>query len=59
MDVALEALREGLRGKKCTPDQILRFAHVDRVERIIFPYLEALVLTNPSRIYPRPFTKDC
>ena len=43
MDVALEALREGLRGKKCTPDQILRFARVDRVERIILPYLEALV----------------
>ena len=43
MDVALEALREGLRGKKCTPDQILRFAHMDRVERIILPYLEALV----------------
>ncbi len=43
MDVALEALREGLRGKKCTPDQILRFARVDRIERIILPYLEALV----------------
>jgi predicted transcriptional regulator of viral defense system len=43
MDVALEALREGLRKKKCTPDQIMRFARVDRVERIILPYLEALV----------------
>jgi len=42
MDVALEALREGLRGKKCTPDQILHFARVDRVERVILPYLETL-----------------
>jgi predicted transcriptional regulator of viral defense system len=42
MDVALDAMREGLRGKKCTPDQIMGFARVDRVERIILPYLEAL-----------------
>ncbi len=42
MDVALEALKEGLREKKCTPDQIMRFARVDRVERVILPYLEAL-----------------
>ncbi|MFN8432402.1 MAG: type IV toxin-antitoxin system AbiEi family antitoxin domain-containing protein [Anaerolineales bacterium] len=42
MDVALEALREGLSQKRCTPEQILRFARIDRVERIILPYLEAL-----------------
>ena len=42
MDVALEALREGLRQKRCTPDEILRFARIDRVERIMLPYLEAL-----------------
>lgn len=42
MDVALEALREGLRQKHCTPEQILRFARVNRVERIMLPYLEAL-----------------
>ncbi len=42
LEVALEALKEGLRGKKCTPDQIMRFARVDRVERVILPYLEAL-----------------
>lgn len=42
MDVALEALREGLSQKRCTPEQILRFARIDRVERIMLPYLEAL-----------------
>jgi predicted transcriptional regulator of viral defense system len=42
MDVALEALREGLRQQRCTPTEILRFARIDRVERVILPYLEAL-----------------
>lgn len=42
MDVALEALREGLRQKRCTPEQILRFARINRVERVMLPYLEAL-----------------
>jgi predicted transcriptional regulator of viral defense system len=41
-DVALEALREGLRQKKATLNQIQQFARVDRVERIMQPYLEAL-----------------
>jgi predicted transcriptional regulator of viral defense system len=42
MDVALEALQEGLRQKRCAPEQILRFARINRVERIMLPYLEAL-----------------
>jgi predicted transcriptional regulator of viral defense system len=42
MDVALEALQEGLRRKLCTPAEILQFARIDRVERIMLPYLEAL-----------------
>ncbi|HKY55999.1 MAG TPA: type IV toxin-antitoxin system AbiEi family antitoxin domain-containing protein [Anaerolineales bacterium] len=42
MEVALEALREGLRQKKATPNEIQRFARVDRVEKIMQPYLEAL-----------------
>lgn len=42
MDVALEALREGLNQKRCTPEQILRFARINRVERVMLPYLEAL-----------------
>jgi predicted transcriptional regulator of viral defense system len=42
MEVALEALREGLRQQTCTPNEILHFARIDRVERILLPYLEAL-----------------
>lgn len=42
MDVALEALREGLRQKKATFNEIQRFAQIDRVEKIMQPYLEAL-----------------
>jgi len=38
----LEALQEGLRQKRCAPEQILRFARINRVERIMLPYLEAL-----------------
>jgi predicted transcriptional regulator of viral defense system len=42
MDVALEALQEGLQQKLCTPEEILQFARIDHVERIMLPYLEAL-----------------
>jgi predicted transcriptional regulator of viral defense system len=42
MDVALEALREGLRQKKTTLNEIQKFARVDRMEKIMQPYLEAL-----------------
>jgi len=42
MEVALEALREGLRQQRCTPNEILHFARVNRVERVMLPYLEAL-----------------
>lgn len=42
MDVALEALREGLRQKRCSINEILGFARINRVERVISPYLEAL-----------------
>lgn len=43
LDVALEALREGLRQKRCSPGEILAFSRINRVEKIIRPYLEALV----------------
>jgi predicted transcriptional regulator of viral defense system len=42
-DVALEALRTGLTERKFTPAQILRAAKLCRVERVMRPYLEALV----------------
>lgn len=42
-DVALEALKLGLERKKATPDQIMKCAKVCRIERVITPYLEALI----------------
>jgi len=42
LDVALEALQEALRSRKTTPAEIMEYAQVDRVTRIIRPYLEAL-----------------
>jgi predicted transcriptional regulator of viral defense system len=43
LDVALEALREAWRERKVTMDEIDRFARICRVERVMRPYLEALV----------------
>jgi predicted transcriptional regulator of viral defense system len=41
LDVALEALREALRGRKCTRDEIWQYAKVCRVSEIMRPYMEA------------------
>ena len=43
LDVALEALREAWRAKRFTMDEIHRYARVCRVERVMRPYLDALV----------------
>ncbi len=43
LDVALEALKLYLSGKHGQPDEILRFARVCRVEKVIRPYIEALL----------------
>lgn len=43
LDVALEALREAWRLRQFTMDEIHRYARVCRVERVMRPYLEALV----------------
>jgi predicted transcriptional regulator of viral defense system len=43
LDVALEALREALHGRKCTVDELWRYAKVCRVAVVMQPYLEALV----------------
>jgi predicted transcriptional regulator of viral defense system len=42
LDVALEALREGLRRKRATADDIWRFALIDRVGNVMRPYLEGV-----------------
>jgi hypothetical protein len=43
MDIALEALREAWQAKLFTMDQIHHYARLCRVERVMRPYLEALV----------------
>jgi predicted transcriptional regulator of viral defense system len=43
IEVALEALREAWRERRFTMDEIDRYAKVCRVERVMRPYLEALV----------------
>ncbi len=42
LDVALEALRDCLRQKKCTRDELWEYARIDRVANVMRPYLEAL-----------------
>jgi predicted transcriptional regulator of viral defense system len=42
-DVAIEALRDSLRTRKATVDEIHRFAKVCRVANVIRPYLESAV----------------
>ncbi len=42
LDVALEALRDALRGKRATVDDIWKAAKVCRVSNVIKPYLEAI-----------------
>lgn len=41
-DVAVEALRDALRLRKASPDDIVRYAKIDRVSDRIAPYLKAL-----------------
>ena len=43
LDVAMEALRDCLGARKATVDELVRFARLDRVGRVMHPYLEAMV----------------
>jgi predicted transcriptional regulator of viral defense system len=43
LDVALEALREAWRGKRFSMDELDRHTAICRVQRVMRPYLEALV----------------
>lgn len=42
-DVAIEALREGWRDRKFTVDDLTRYAKLNRVDRIMRPYMEAIL----------------
>ena len=43
LDVALEALKDAWRQRRVTMDELTRFARINRVERVMQPYLEAIV----------------
>ncbi len=43
LDVAMEGLREGLRRRRCTPDELWRYARNVRVWSVMRPYVEAMV----------------
>jgi predicted transcriptional regulator of viral defense system len=43
LDVALEALREAWRDRRFTMAEVTRYARICRVQRVMKPYLEALV----------------
>ena len=43
LDVAMEGLREGLRRRRCTPDELWRHARKARVWPVMRPYVEAMV----------------
>jgi predicted transcriptional regulator of viral defense system len=42
LDIAIEALRQAIQHKGVQPAEVLRYARICRVERIILPYLEAI-----------------
>jgi predicted transcriptional regulator of viral defense system len=43
LDVAIEALRDCLRQRMCTTDDLLRYAQICRVASVMQPYLEAMI----------------
>ena len=42
-DIAVEALRDCLRQKKVTIDELWRYAEICRMTNVMMPYLEALM----------------
>jgi hypothetical protein len=48
IDIAMEGLREGIRRRKCTPDQLWQYAKAAHVWAIMQPYVEAV--TDKCRV---------
>jgi hypothetical protein len=44
LDVALEGLREVIRERKCTTDELWHFAKICRVTKTMRPYMEAIAI---------------
>ncbi len=40
LDVAIESLRDGLQARKCTVDELWRYAEICRAQKVMQPYLE-------------------
>jgi predicted transcriptional regulator of viral defense system len=43
IDIAMEGLREGIRRRKCTPDELWKHGKMARVWAVMRPYVEAVV----------------
>jgi len=43
LDVAMEALKEAVFSRKVTIEELSQFARINRVERVMRPYMEAVV----------------
>lgn len=43
LDVAIEALKDVIQNKRTSVDEILHFARICRVERVIKPYMDSLI----------------
>jgi len=43
LDVALEALKAGWRERRFKVEELLEYARINRVEKVIRPYLEAVL----------------
>lgn len=44
LDVALEALRESQKTARCTIDELWQYAKICRMQNVMMPYLEAMVI---------------
>jgi predicted transcriptional regulator of viral defense system len=64
LDVAVEALRDAWSRRLMNMDDVLRFAKICRVERVIRPYVEAILLTHGGRFirenadHPAPRSRE-
>ncbi len=52
LDVAIEAVRDVLRKRKATVDEVMKFAWICRVFNVMRPYLEATVDGN-AKMYQK------
>ena len=43
IDIAIEGLREGIRRRKCTPDQLWEYGKIAKVWTVMRPYVEVVV----------------